>query len=179
MNSKLYLMVFIAASSNVFGAVPTSLQGKVVYVDDGDTLTILDAYHQQHRIRLTDLDAPETPKQKYGKLGQPFSAVSGRNLAELAKGKQASAECFEFDGNERLVCRVFVDNADLSLTQIRSGLAWANRASKRYVRDDRAYQYEQEARRDRRGLWREQNPIEPWVWRRTCWGKGKCDGAGE
>jgi len=40
------------------------LEGRVVSVADGDTLTLLDASHQQHRIRLAGIDEPEK--------GQPF-----------------------------------------------------------------------------------------------------------
>lgn len=156
--------------------VPPVLQGKVVYVDDGDTLVLLDQDHAQHKIRLTDLDAPETAKKRYRKLGQPFGAASGRNLSSLAKGKAAEAQCYEYDSNERLVCRVLVDGIDLSLAQIRAGFAWANGANKRYVRDSKAFQYESEARQARKGLWQDPKPIEPWLWRRTCWETAVCPG---
>ncbi len=42
-----------------------SLTGKVVKITDGDTLYVLDANHQQHKIRLAGIDAPER-KQAYG-----------------------------------------------------------------------------------------------------------------
>jgi endonuclease YncB( thermonuclease family) len=36
-----------------------SIEGRVVGIADGDTLTLLDAQHQQHKIRLAGIDAPE------------------------------------------------------------------------------------------------------------------------
>ncbi len=33
--------------------------GKVVKITDGDTLYVLDATYQQHKIRLAGIDAPE------------------------------------------------------------------------------------------------------------------------
>lgn len=36
-----------------------TLTGVVVALSDGDTLTILDDAHQQHRVRLAGIDAPE------------------------------------------------------------------------------------------------------------------------
>lgn len=35
-----------------------SISGRVVSVSDGDTLTVLDADHQQIKIRLSGIDAP-------------------------------------------------------------------------------------------------------------------------
>jgi endonuclease YncB( thermonuclease family) len=42
------------------------INGTVVGVADGDTLTVLDANRRQHKIRLTGIDAPEK-KQSFGK----------------------------------------------------------------------------------------------------------------
>jgi endonuclease YncB( thermonuclease family) len=167
------------SSERLAVSFPYQTEGKVVYVDDGDTLVLLDSERRQLRIRLTDLDAPETPKKDFGRLGQPYSKASGANLSALAKGKQASAYCYEYDGNDRLVCRVVVNGVDVSLEQIRSGYAWANGASRRYVRDGRAYQLEREASAAKIGLWRDPAPIEPWIWRKSCWIKRQCNGAGE
>jgi endonuclease YncB( thermonuclease family) len=38
------------------------LPGRVVGVSDGDTITLLDSNHSQHKIRLTGIDAPEKNK---------------------------------------------------------------------------------------------------------------------
>jgi endonuclease YncB( thermonuclease family) len=51
------------------------LSGKVVKIADGDTLTLLDRSKQQHKVRLTGIDALERK--------QPFGTVSGQNLATL------------------------------------------------------------------------------------------------
>jgi len=36
-----------------------ALEGKVIGVADGDTLTILDSRKEQHKIRLAEIDAPD------------------------------------------------------------------------------------------------------------------------
>ena len=41
------------------------INGRVVAVADGDTLTVLDAKNVQHKIRLGGIDAPEK-KQAFG-----------------------------------------------------------------------------------------------------------------
>jgi endonuclease YncB( thermonuclease family) len=158
-------------------AATTAFESKIIHVDDGDTIVMLDAQKRKHAIRLTDLDAPETPKPKLDRPGQPFSSASKQNLGELAKGKVGKAQCFDIDRYERLVCRVLVDGRDLSLEQIRSGFAWANSANPKYVRDSRAFLFEQEARRGKRALWADTNAIAPWIWRKICWQNRQCSGA--
>src|SRR4051812_8962779 len=41
------------------GANAELLTGKVIGISDGDTVTILDGANQQHRIRISGIDAPE------------------------------------------------------------------------------------------------------------------------
>ena len=36
-----------------------TIEGRVVSVADGDTVTVLDADKVQHKIRLSEIDAPE------------------------------------------------------------------------------------------------------------------------
>lgn len=156
---------------------PMHFEGQIVYVEDGDTLTMATS-ERLHVIRLTDLDAPERSKPRLNKPGQPYSHTSRRHLQAMAKGKQGKAKCYEYDHNGRLVCRVFIDGQDVSLAQIKEGFAWANGASRRFVRDAKAYEYERESRTAGRGLWQDPKPIQPWVWRRVCWRSGQCKDAG-
>lgn len=50
-----------------------AITGKVVAVSDGDTITVLDADKQQHKIRLAGIDAPEA--------GQDFGNKAKQNLS--------------------------------------------------------------------------------------------------
>ncbi len=59
-----------------------TLTGKVVKITDGDTLYVLDANYQEHKIRLAGIDAPER-KQAYG-------LASRKHLASIVAGKQVS-----------------------------------------------------------------------------------------
>ena len=60
------------------------LRGRVVAVMDGDTLAVLDAGRQEHRIRLAEIDAPEK--------GQPFGQRSKQSLSGLCFGREAVIE---------------------------------------------------------------------------------------
>ena len=92
------------------------IEGRIVEVHDGDTVTLLDAANRQHKIRLDGIDAPE--------LGQPFGRASKQNLAELLANREAVAECSKIDQYQREVCRVLVGGVDGGLEQIRAGKAW-------------------------------------------------------
>jgi len=111
-------LAFLLASSQAAWA--DTLIGKVIKIADGDTLTILTADKQQHRIRLAGIDAPEKK--------QPFGNRSKQNLAKLAHGKQAEADCPKRDRYGRQVCKVYVNGHDIGLRQIYDGLAWWYRA---------------------------------------------------
>ncbi len=65
-------------------AFADSLTGKVVKITDGDTLYVLDANYEQHKIRLAGIDAPER-KQAYG-------LASRKHLASIVAGKQVTVE---------------------------------------------------------------------------------------
>ncbi len=56
----LCFLVFLSLAASA-----DTLTGKVVKITDGDTLYVLDANNEQHKIRLAGIDAPER-KQAYG-----------------------------------------------------------------------------------------------------------------
>lgn len=136
--------------------------GRVVHVQDGDTLTILDEDRRQHKIRLSGIDAPE--------LGQPFGRSSRRVLVDLAVGRQAAATCHKRDRYEREVCTVSVDGVDVGQQIVGEGMAWVfTRYASELPRQQRlAYQAGQEAARaGRTGLWADAEPVAPWDWRKA------------
>ncbi len=64
--ARVIVLCFLAFLSLTASA--DTLTGKVVKITDGDTLYVLDAKYQQHKIRLAGIDAPER-KQVYGGHG--------------------------------------------------------------------------------------------------------------
>jgi endonuclease YncB( thermonuclease family) len=137
------------------------LAGRVVKIADGDTLTVLDASKQQHRIRLTGIDAPEKK--------QAFGTVSKQHLAELVFGKVVDVEWYKRDRYQRVLGKVLVDGQDANLEQIKAGLAWHYKqyGKDQQLVDRRLYAEAQEAASIKGvGLWRDPGPIPPWDFRR-------------
>ncbi|MGY6217351.1 thermonuclease family protein [Methylolobus aquaticus] len=136
------------------GVATDWIEGKVVGVADGDTLTVLDAGKRQHKIRLHQIDAPEK-KQDYGMR-------SKQSLSDLAFGKTVRVEVVDIDRYRREVGKIWVGPLDANLEQVKRGMAWVYR---KYAREQSYYAAEEAARKARIGLWAQPNPIPPWEFR--------------
>jgi micrococcal nuclease len=154
-------------------AVAYELNGKVVSVADGDTITVRDA-GENYRIRLASIDAPE--KGNGGNQpGQPYGEAARRFLADQVAGKTVTLTCFEEDRFGRHICDVLLDDVTANQLLVYAGMAWANRQGKdKYLRDRRLLALQDDARANKRGLWAEPEPVAPWVWRYQCWRQGQC-----
>ena len=152
-----------------------ALQGKVVKVADGDTVTIVDSRGNKHRIRLGGIDAPEKD--------QPYGPESTKSLKWLVYNKGVTVEYAKRDRYGRIVGKVLVNpqgdvfclaidcvrKVDTGLEQIKAGLAWHyKRYQKEQSPEDRKLysKAEREARRQPIGLWRSKERMPPWQWRR-------------
>ncbi|MDD5056503.1 MAG: thermonuclease family protein [Sideroxydans sp.] len=139
-----------------------TITGKVVSVADGDTLTILDASSTQRRIRLAQIDAPETSHGK-NKPSQPFGNDSKQSLAQLTFGKVVTVTCDVTDRYGRSVCGIAVDGLDVNREQVRRGMAMVY---DKYVTDSTFYNDQRTAQASKLGVWAEASPTPPWEWRK-------------
>ncbi len=138
-----------------------TLQGKVVGVADGDTITVLDATNTQHKIRLQGLDAPEK--------AQPFGQKSKQSLHQLVHSKHVIVEFQKKDKYGRTVGKVLFNGTDICLEQIKLGMAWHYKQyeSEQPKEDREIYaQAELSARTQAIGLWKDKNLTPPWEFRK-------------
>ena len=159
---KLMAFLILIACSFASSSMADTITGKVVSIADGDTLTILDGANAQHKVRLAQIDAPETSHGK-NKPGQPFGNDSKQSLAQLTFGKVVTASCGDTDRYGRSVCGISVDGIDVNREQVQRGMAWVYR---RYAHDTTLYRAEDDAKREKRGLWRFEDAVPPWEWRK-------------
>jgi endonuclease YncB( thermonuclease family) len=139
-----------------------TLQGRVVAVTDGDTVKVLDASNTLWKIRLMGIDAPEKK--------QAFGTQSKSNLSDLIFGKTVTIEYFKQDRYGRTIGKILVDGVDANLQQVKAGLAWHYKkyAKEQSMQDRATYaRAEDQARAERRGLWRDAEPAPPWEWRKS------------
>ena len=167
---KLTFALVTAGLLAVSGASRSELlQGRVVGVTDGDTITVLDPAANRHKIRLGGIDAPET--------GQPYGNVSKQSLAKIVFGRTVSVDVRKIDAYGRLIGNVRVMDSDcdgcneapdVNYAQVMSGMAWWYREYANEQPEDEQSRFaiaEDTARSRKIGLWRERSPIAPWVWR--------------
>jgi endonuclease YncB( thermonuclease family) len=159
-------------------SVATVVEGRVVGVSDGDTFTLLTAAKQQVKIRLAEIDAPES--------GQPYGDKSKQALSGLIYGEDVLVSVQTTDRYGRIVGRPYVGDLDICEEMLRIGAAWAYRE---YLKDEILLVLEAEARAQKRGLWSlsEAQNTPPWEWRRSgagnqvgaCQIKGNISSKGE
>jgi len=133
----------------------TTVKGIVTKVSDGDSVDFFDG-NDTIKIRLQHIDAPER--------NQPFSTEGWQFLRNLVYKKEVTLKAYgEADRYKRTIgVLILEDGRNVNQLMVESGLAWH---FKRYSSDKAYRQLEQEARKQKVGLWNEDQPIPPWEWR--------------
>lgn len=154
--------IFLVALMCALTCQAASITGRVVAIADGDTVTVLDIENVEHKIRLAGIDAPEKK--------QPFGNRSKESLSELAFSKSVTVETDKLDRYGREVGKILVGGMDVNLEQIQRGMAWHYKAYQREQSSNDRKLYdsaESQARAAKRGLWRDDEPVAPWDFRKV------------
>lgn len=157
------LMLFLAVPALAKDPIRI-IEGTVTKVSDGDTIHVVDALGTKVKVRLYGIDAPETAKGR--KPGQPFGEDAQASLAGMIYRQQVRLEVQAVDRYKRLVALVFLNGKDINLEMVKKGNAWAY---KQYLNRPHASEYidaENEARRLKIGIWKDNNPQPPWEFRK-------------
>jgi endonuclease YncB( thermonuclease family) len=150
------LLALVITALLTAGAAAETISGKIVGISDGDTLTLLANDRRQVKVRLAEIDTPES--------GQPYGAQSKRELSDLVFGRQAEVEVQDIDRYGRTVGRVKVGGTDVNVEMVRRGAAWVYR---QYLKNRLLLEIEADARARKVGLWAlpETQRTAPWDWR--------------
>lgn len=146
-------LLLIVVSANVFAG--EEISGKVKSVVDGNTLEIVDENNEIQVVQLSGIDCPEI-NQEYGVDAKTF-------LERLVLKKKVT---FNVTGKDRwgkqLAIVMINGRVDVRMEILKEGLAWTA---------ERNPQQELEAVKEvakeaAKGLWKQDNPTPPWVFRR-------------
>jgi endonuclease YncB( thermonuclease family) len=130
--------------------------GRVVGVQDGDSITVM-RQQESVQVRLHGVDCPE--------LHQAFGEAAKKLTSTLVFGVTVRVRRVTADRYGRMVAVVtLADGRVLQEELLRAGLAWWFR---RYApKEARLARLEEEAREARLGLWVDEDPTPPWLWRK-------------
>jgi micrococcal nuclease len=134
-----------------------SLEAKITRIVDGDTAELL--YGELPiMLRLQHIDAPE----KRG--SQPYGNKAKTILSNLCFGQEVTILTEgDFDMGGRMIGVIInKDGVNVNKEMVRLGYAWH---FKKYSSDMSYDKLEKKARREKRGLWQEPNPVAPWDFR--------------
>lgn len=142
------------------------IEGKVVGISDGDTITVLTDEKRQVKIRLYGVDCPES-KQAFGTRAR--QSTSGHVF-----GKRVRVEVADTDRYGRTVGIVTApDGTVLNRELLTEGMAWLYTA---YCKAPVCKEWRKEelaARRAKVGLWADSSPTPPWEYRKAVRSGGK------
>lgn len=153
MKSLLILLVGLAFEANGLGG--NVLSGKVTAVIDGNTIEMLADDNESYKILLYGIDSPE--------LGQEFGEKAKQFLEKMILNKKVSVDVQAKDrwGN-RLGIVLIEGTRDPRYDLLEAGLAWT--AERDPIRELEIIK--EKARDKGKGLWKEQDPTPPWIYRR-------------
>lgn len=123
------------------------VQGRVISVAGGNALTLLDAQHREHRIRLAFIETPE--------LGQTFGEEAQTALAALVLNREVKVQMAEKAADGSLQAEIISQGEkNVNLELLSRGLAWHDYFDRQSAAAREQYQAALlNAQRDRRGMW--------------------------
>ena len=134
-------------------------EAEVVAVMDGDTIKVLTSDKKEIKIRFEHIDAPEKK--------QPYGQVCKSMLSDMIYGKTVYVRSQKRpDRYGRMIAEVFMCEASkesVNMAMVRQGCAWHYKA---FSKDSTYAEAERIARESRAGLWKDNDPVAPWNWRK-------------
>ena len=150
MKNTIFLILFY--SSFLF----SQTTAKVIAISDGDTITVLLDDKTSKKLRLAEVDCPER--------GQPFGKNAKQFTSDQIFGKQIKFIETDKDRYGRSIAKVYYDKEKyLSAELIKAGLGWWYFY---YSKDKSLGEFEEQAKRNKIGLWQDKNAVSPWEYRK-------------
>jgi endonuclease YncB( thermonuclease family) len=149
---KTFLTILLL-SATVYTVEANTVRGKVVSVVDGNTLEVISAEEETYRIVLAGIDCPEP--------GQPYAEEAKKFLEETILKKSIDVKLLGKDRWGNYLGEIITE-VEVSAELVKRGLAWCHEKNA----PESLKVLEQQVREQRIGLWQEENPTAPWIYRR-------------
>ena len=141
---------------------PTILKGyQAVKVSDGDTMNVQKVENGKFtgeviKIRMFGIDAPEK--------SQDYGSESKQALEKMVNGKTLEIEEKNRDRYGRTVAVVYVNGKNVNEEMVKNGNAWWYQEYDK--KDTKMQAYQENAKKNKLGLFGKRGYIEPWNYRR-------------
>jgi len=152
-----------AAIKELISSLP---KAKVANIIDGDTVIVATLFGQK-TIRLDSIDCPED--------GQQWGDIATYGLIKLIGGRRVHLEEHGLDSHGRTLATIYVRHAsnsewmNVNERMVTLGHAWVMRRFYDHLprdRQDKLNRLESWSRSKKIGLWRLDDPVPPWQWRK-------------
>jgi endonuclease YncB( thermonuclease family) len=152
---KTLLILFATLTLSASGFAGNVINGKVTSVIDGNTFEMLADDNESYKIMLFAIDSPELG-QEFGEKAKKFfeKMILNKNVTVSIQGKDRW-------GN-RLGIALIEGTVDPRYDLLEAGLAWT--AERDPIQELETIK--EKEREKNKGLWKEQNPTPPWIYRR-------------
>ena len=153
--SNIFLVLCVCASAS-----DERVYGNLKRVVDGDTIYLKTGANNSIKVRLAFIDAPE--------LNQPFGTDAKAFLKKI-EGQKVTLDVKSKDRYGRHVAILFHRNADINLVMIENGYAWVYTKYLKHASKPIRNKYlhaEFLAKENALGLWKMNDYIAPWEWRK-------------
>ena len=133
------------------------VNAKVTAVLDGNTIQV-SCFCEDNDVRKVSLAGIDSPE-----LGQEFGEEARKFLEKLILRKDVVVKFLGKDrfGNYLAVVKI-KGKADPRIELVKNGFAWTSEKNP----SNEFEQYRLEAQQKKRGLWKQENPVPPWTYRR-------------
>lgn len=153
-----HLCLFVVALGGLLtrqvGAEEEIFSARVVSIQDGDTMTVVDSERREFVLRLSAIDAPE--------ITQVYGQEAKKALGELVLKKPVVVRAYDLDKYGRILADVEVGGVDISVNLVGRGLAWH---AAHFADDETLSDHQKLAQLQGLGLWQDAKPCQPWMWR--------------
>lgn len=151
------LFTLILTFFGIHAATAETFTAKCKHVFDGDSFAVIkDGESEETEVRLYGIDAPEK--------GQDYAKQSREQLIKLIRNKKVKVVVQATDDYGRQVGKVYVGKTYVNLEMVKTGLAWYYEHHAENAKDLK--KAHAKARKEKKGLWKDESPINPKDWRR-------------
>ncbi len=152
---KLALMFLLWASCLLVAIAGDEITAKVISVIDGNTLEVESGLKEKYIIMLAGIDSPE--------LHQEYGEKAKKLLEKLALKKNVTVKFVGKDRWGNYLAEVIIEGKfDPRLELLKEGLAWTAERNPLPELEE----YRTRAQQKGKGLWKQQDPVPPWIFRR-------------